>query len=154
MARILITGSNSGFGKLAALSLARQGHDVVATMRNLAKGDELRTVEAENLPLEIRWLDVCDPASVAAAIGDPLDLDVVVNNAGFEVAGAVEMVDDELLVRQFDTNVAGPLRVIRAVLPAWRDAAAAPSSTCRASPVSSVRHSVGCTQRRSTRSRH
>jgi NAD(P)-dependent dehydrogenase (short-subunit alcohol dehydrogenase family) len=122
MARILITGSNSGFGKLAALSLARQGHDVVATMRNLTKGDALREeAAAENLTIEIRPLDVCDPASVAAAIGDASTLDVVVNNAGFEVAGAVEMVDDDLLARQFDTNVAGPLRVVRAVLPAWRE---------------------------------
>jgi NAD(P)-dependent dehydrogenase (short-subunit alcohol dehydrogenase family) len=121
MARILITGTNSGFGKLAALSLARQGHQVVATMRNLAKGDALREIAAaENLAIEIRPLDVCDPASIATAIADPNELDVVVNNAGFEVNGAVEMVDDELLARQFDTNVAGPLRVIRAVLPAWR----------------------------------
>ena len=121
MARILITGSNSGFGKLAALSLARQGHQVVATMRNLAKGDALReAAAAENLAIEIRPLDVCDPASVIAAIADPNELDVVVNNAGFEVSGAVEMVDDDLLARQFDTNVAGPLRVVRAVLPAWR----------------------------------
>jgi NAD(P)-dependent dehydrogenase (short-subunit alcohol dehydrogenase family) len=122
MTRILITGSNSGFGKLAALSLARQGHDVVATMRNLAKGEELRsTAEDEGLPIEIRPLDVCDPASVAAAIGDPNELGVVVNNAGFEVSGAVEMVDDDLLARQFDTNVMGPMRLVRAVLPAWRE---------------------------------
>lgn len=122
MARILITGSNSGFGKLAALSLARQGHDVVATMRNLTKGEELREeAAAENLAIEIRPLDVCDPSSITAAIDDPSTLDVVVNNAGFEVAGAIEMVDDDLLTRQFDTNVAGPLRVIRAVLPAWRE---------------------------------
>ena len=121
MARILITGSNSGFGKLAALSLARQGHQVVATMRDVTKGEALRQqAAADNLAIEIRPLDVCDPASIAAAITDPNDLDVVVNNAGFEVAGAVEMVDDELLARQFDTNVAGPLRVIRAVLPTWR----------------------------------
>ena len=72
MTRILITSSNSGFGKLAALGLARQGHEVVATMRNLAKGEELRTsAEAEGLPIEIRPLDVCDPESVATAIGTP-----------------------------------------------------------------------------------
>ena len=121
MTRILITGSNSGFGKLAALALARQGHEVIATMRNLAKGDELRaTAEAEHLPIEIRRLDVSDATSVADAVGDPSEIDVVVNNAGFEVAGALELVDDELWTRQLDTNVLGPMRVIRAVLPAWR----------------------------------
>jgi len=45
---------------------------------------------------------------------------VLVNNAGFEVQGALELVDDELLRAQFDTNVLGPMRLIRAVLPAWR----------------------------------
>jgi NAD(P)-dependent dehydrogenase (short-subunit alcohol dehydrogenase family) len=122
MTRILITGSNSGFGKLAALSLARRGHEVIATMRTVAKGDDLRaTAEAENLPIEIRRLDVSDVASVAEGIGDPADIDVVVNNAGFEVGGALELVDDELWTRQLDTNVLGPMRVIRHVLPAWRD---------------------------------
>jgi NAD(P)-dependent dehydrogenase (short-subunit alcohol dehydrogenase family) len=121
MTRILITGSNSGFGKLAALSLARQGHEVIATMRTLAKGDDLRaTAEAESLPIEIRRLDVSDVASVAEGVGDPADVDVVVNNAGFEVAGALELVDDELWARQLDTNVLGPMRVIRHVLPVWR----------------------------------
>jgi NAD(P)-dependent dehydrogenase (short-subunit alcohol dehydrogenase family) len=121
MACVLITGSNSGFGKLAALSFARQGHEVVATMRTAAKGDDLRAVaDAEQLPIEIRRLDVCDPASVVGAIGDPQAIDVVVNNAGFEVAGALELVDDELWARQLDTNVIGPMRVVRAVLPAWR----------------------------------
>ena len=122
MTRILITGSNSGFGKLAALSLARQGHDVVATMRTLAKGEDLRTAaEVEDLPIEIRRLDVSDPASVAEGVGDPTRIDVIVNNAGFEVGGALELVDDELWTRQLDTNVLGPVRVIRAVLPAWRE---------------------------------
>jgi NAD(P)-dependent dehydrogenase (short-subunit alcohol dehydrogenase family) len=121
MARVLITGSNSGFGELAALTLARRGHDVVATMRNLGKGEALRArIADEDLPIEIRPLDVCDDDSVTTAIGDPTDLDAVVNNAGFEVSGALELVDDALLVRQFDTNVRGPMRVIRAVLPAWR----------------------------------
>ena len=122
MTRLLISGSNSGFGKLAALSLARQGHDVVATMRTLAKGEDLRTAaEVEDLPIEIRRLDVSDPASVAEGVGDPTRIDVIVNNAGFEVGGALELVDDELWTRQLDTNVLGPMRVIRAVLPAWRE---------------------------------
>jgi NAD(P)-dependent dehydrogenase (short-subunit alcohol dehydrogenase family) len=121
MARILITGSNSGFGELAALSLARQGHDVVATMRTLTKGERLRsTADAENLPIEIRRLDVVDADSVRSAVGDASELDAIVNNAGFEVMGALELVDDELWTRQLDTNVLGPMRLVRAVLPAWR----------------------------------
>ena len=121
MTRILITGSNSGFGELAALSLARQGHDVVATMRTPAKGERLRsTADAENLPIEIRRLDVVDADSVRSAVGDASELDAIVNNAGFEVMGALELVDDELWTRQLDTNVLGPMRLVRAVLPAWR----------------------------------
>jgi NAD(P)-dependent dehydrogenase (short-subunit alcohol dehydrogenase family) len=121
VSRILITGTNSGFGLLTTLALARAGHDVVATMRTPTKGDALReVVEAEALPVEIRTLDVCDPASITAAVGDPAELDVVINNAGFEVAGAIELVDDALLARQFDTNVFGPVRLARAVLPTWR----------------------------------
>jgi NAD(P)-dependent dehydrogenase (short-subunit alcohol dehydrogenase family) len=120
--RVLITGSNSGFGLLSAIGFARAGHDVVATMRNPAKGDALRAAtDADGLAIEIRQLDVTDAASVTAAIGDPLELDVVVNNAGFEVQSAMELVDDELLARQLDTNVRGPMRVMRAVLPAWRE---------------------------------
>jgi NAD(P)-dependent dehydrogenase (short-subunit alcohol dehydrogenase family) len=122
MARILVTGSNSGFGKLAALSLARSGHEVIATMRDLAKGDDLRDdAAAAGLSIEIRPLDVCDPASVAAALHDAAEIDVLVNNAGFEVQAAIELVGDDLLHRQFDTNVYGPMRLIRAVLPAWRE---------------------------------
>lgn len=122
MTRILITGSNSGFGLLATLSLARAGHDVIATMRNLDKGDVLRVRAAEeDLEMEVRRLDVCDPASVAEALHDPSELDVVINNAGFEVQASLAMVDDDLLHRQLDTNVFGPMRLVRTVLPAWRE---------------------------------
>ena len=120
--RTLITGANGGFGHLATLSLARAGHDVIATMRNLDKGDALRAaLDAEGLSAEFRRLDVCDEDSVREAIGDANELDAVVNNAGFEVRAPIEEVDDDLVVAQFDTNVRGPMRVMRAVLPAWRE---------------------------------
>ena len=122
MANILITGSNSGFGRLAVLTLARQGHQVVATMRTVSKGEDLRRLaEKEGLDIEIRQLDVTEPDSVEASIGDPADIDVLVNNAGFEVQGAIEQIDDVLMQRQLDTNVIGPLRTMRAVLPAWSE---------------------------------
>ncbi|MGA0788380.1 MAG: SDR family NAD(P)-dependent oxidoreductase, partial [Ilumatobacteraceae bacterium] len=119
--RILITGSNSGFGRLTSLTLARQGHHVIATMRSLDKGAALReAATAEGLAIELRELDVCDPDSVASAVSDPAEIDALVNNAGFEVQGAIEMIDDDLMHRQLDTNVLGPLRLIRAVMPSWR----------------------------------
>ena len=117
---VLITGSNTGFGKLAAISLARNGMTVIATMRNLSKGDDLlRISQEEELPIEIRQLDVCDPEMVKDCLSDASEIDAVVNNAGFEVQAAIEQLEDEMMLRQLDTNLLGPLRVIRAVLPAW-----------------------------------
>ena len=109
MTNILITGSNSGFGRLAALSLARKGHRVIATMRTVSKGDDLRRLAGEEgLAVEIRQLDVTDLASVEACLADPNEIDVLVNNAGFEVQGAIEQVDDVLMQRQLETNVMVP----------------------------------------------
>ena len=122
MARILITGSNSGFGLLSALTLARQGHDVIATMRNPAKSDALdQAVAAEELSITKRTLDVADQASVDAALADAHDIDVLINNAGYEVQSSVEQLTDELMYGQLETNVMGPLRTMRAVLPSWRE---------------------------------
>ena len=96
MARILITGSNSGFGLLSALTLARQGHDVIATMRNPAKSDALdHVVAAEELSITKRTLDVADQASVDAALADAHDIDVLINNAGYEVQSSVEQLTDD-----------------------------------------------------------
>ena len=122
MAKILITGSNSGFGKLAALSLARQGHQVIATMRNLSNGTDLEyCATEEKLDLEIKQLYVTDPDSVTNCINNPEELDVLINNAGFEVQAAVEQIDDELMLKQLETNVLGPLRTMRAVIPTWSE---------------------------------
>lgn len=70
--RILITGSNGAFDRLAALKLARNGHHVIATMRNLSKGKDLiEAGKAQGLSLETRPLDVCDSDSVAQASPTP-----------------------------------------------------------------------------------
>ena len=117
---ILITGSNTGFGKLAAISLARTGKKVIATMRDPNKGDDVRRVaKEEELPIEIRQLDVCDPDMVADCLSDANEIEAIVNNAGFEVQSAVEQLEDELMLKQLDTNLLGPLRLIRTVLPVW-----------------------------------
>ncbi len=126
MSTVLITGCSTGFGKLAALTFARQGHTVFASMRNLDKAGPLQdAAAAEGLKIAVVQLDVEDPASVARAVAEVAaeagTIDILVNNAGMEIRGPVEEVSDGEVRRQFDTNVFGLLGVVRAVLPAMRE---------------------------------
>ena len=117
MANVLITGCSTGFGELAALTFADRGHTVVATMRTPGKSAAL------NARPDIHQiaLDVCSTesveAAVAAAIATVGSIDVLINNAGIEVFGAVHLVSDDEVFRQFDTNVTGVIRMARAVVP-------------------------------------
>ncbi|HAT27900.1 MAG TPA: oxidoreductase, partial [Gammaproteobacteria bacterium] len=87
MAVVVITGSNSGFGREAALEFARNGDTVVATMRNTDKAESLReAARKEDLNISVLGLDVTDPesfaqfgAKVVAKFGS---VDVLINNAG------------------------------------------------------------------------
>src|SRR6476469_4425680 len=95
MAIALITGTSSGIGLATAVSLARGGHTVIATMRNLeSAGDIQKIVAAENLPVTLSALNVDDDASVEHAFEEVLGLhgrlDVLVNNAGIGGGGSVE----------------------------------------------------------------
>jgi NAD(P)-dependent dehydrogenase (short-subunit alcohol dehydrogenase family) len=125
---VLITGCSSGFGRLAAELLARQGARVFATMRALPRpeAEELRALaKAENLDLHVIAIDVTDLAEVNAGVreaerinGGPLD--VLVNNAGIGITSPVEVQDMEATRLIFDTNVFGPHRMARAALPGMR----------------------------------
>ncbi len=118
---VLITGSSSGIGRAAAELLAERGYRVLATMRNPDKGRELtETARSKGWDLTVIPLDVRDDASVQAALRQAGDIDVLVNNAGFEVWGALEEMAVADLVDQFETNVYGPFRLITALLPAMR----------------------------------
>jgi NAD(P)-dependent dehydrogenase (short-subunit alcohol dehydrogenase family) len=124
---VLITGCSSGFGQLAALTLARRGDQVFATLRDLeSPGAKLLrdTAETERLPLTVHRLDVTHPASVQEAVDEALQaavrIDVLVNNAGFAYRAPIDALTDEELRQQFDTNVIGVARMVRAVLPAMR----------------------------------
>lgn len=121
----VITGSSSGIGFATALYLARRGYTVWATVRNLQKTDELRKIsETEKLPIEIAQLDVCDDASVKSAIEKILQksgrIDVLINNAGYGLRGAVEEVALDEWRAQFETNFFGAIRVTQAVLSPMR----------------------------------
>ena len=125
MPRVLITGCSSGFGLLTAVELAVRGHDVVATMRDLGNDTALRTAcDEAGVEVHVVALDVHDDASVARGVDDAVaalgGLDVVVNNAGIEVRGPVDLVSDAEVRLQFETNVFGLLRVVRATVPHLR----------------------------------
>ena len=125
---ILVTGASSGFGRLGALLYARAGAKVFATMRGLprAEASELAAIAAsETLDLTVLPLDVTSDQQVADAIGEAERLsggalDVLVNNAGINIHGPVEVQDIEAMHLSFDTNVYGLQRTARAVLPAMR----------------------------------
>ena len=127
---VLITGCSSGFGRLSAELLARQGARVFATMRNLPRpeADELTALAtAENLKIHVIGIDVTDLQQVNNGVkeaerinGGPID--VLVNNAGIGITSPVEVQDMTATRLIFDTNVFGPHRVSRAVLPGMRAA--------------------------------
>jgi NAD(P)-dependent dehydrogenase (short-subunit alcohol dehydrogenase family) len=125
MASVLITGCSSGFGLVTAQKFARAGHHVFATMRNLDRAGDLEAArDAENLPITILPLDVRDGASIQSTVRTALGagpIDVLVNNAGYALSGPVEEVEEDELVAQFDTNVFGLVRMIRAVAPGMRE---------------------------------
>ncbi len=127
---ILVTGSNSGFGRLSVETLARQGYRVFAGMRavggrNALAAEALRALaDREQLALRIVELDITDDESVEQAIASIVDstgrLDVVVNNAGLAFSGPLEAFTPEQVRQQFETNVFGMVRVNRAALPHMR----------------------------------
>jgi NAD(P)-dependent dehydrogenase (short-subunit alcohol dehydrogenase family) len=121
----LITGANRGLGRAIALELARRGHHVVASMRDLEGAADLRAnAAAAGGSLDAVELDVCDDRSVRAAIERVLDehgaIDVLVNNAAIVDFSAIEDITDERAQRVLDTNLVGMLRTTRAVLPSMR----------------------------------
>ena len=118
-----ITGASSGFGECLATLLLAKGDKVAATFRQQKQADEFTKKSA---PSGVGiLLDVSNVARVPGAVQEAIaalgHLDVIVNNAGYGSLGPIEEVDEEEVQRQFDVNVFGPLRVLRAVLPHLRE---------------------------------
>ncbi|RYZ48287.1 MAG: SDR family oxidoreductase [Sphingobacteriales bacterium] len=118
---ILITGSSSGIGKAAVTYFAGKGWNVIATMRNPRQDHDW----AGNPHILVLPLDVQDAGSIAAAIAAGIGhfgaIDAVLNNAGYGEFGIFEGASDQQVLEQFDINVFGVMRVIRAILPHFRD---------------------------------
>ena len=121
----IVTGSSSGIGYSTALRLARSGYFTFATMRNPAKGTDLiKIAQRESLPLLVEQMDVADIKSIKEFMERIREstgrIDVLVNNAGYVLAGALENVSAEEIRKQFDTNLLGVIQVTQNVLPAMR----------------------------------
>jgi NAD(P)-dependent dehydrogenase (short-subunit alcohol dehydrogenase family) len=117
---IVITGASSGIGKATARLFAEKGWNVVATMRDPAKEQELRETDR----LKLVALDVQDPAgppaAAAAAVKAFGKIDVWLNNAGYGAFGPVEAGTRAQIQRQFDVNVFGLIACVHAVAPHFR----------------------------------
>jgi NAD(P)-dependent dehydrogenase (short-subunit alcohol dehydrogenase family) len=120
MKTILITGASSGIGRVTVIRFQATGWNVAATMRNPAKEAEIQKYSN----VAVFPLDVTDQESINAAVAGALDkfggLDVLLNNAGYGLAGPFEAVEATQLERQFATNVFGPVHTTQACLPHFR----------------------------------
>lgn len=117
---ILITGSSSGIGKAAALKFAREGWNVIATMRSPELEQQLTALPN----VFVTQLDVQNPETIQKAIDNGIDrfgqIDAVINNAGYGQNGVFEAITPEQIQKQFDVNVFGVMNVTRALLPHFR----------------------------------
>ncbi len=121
----IVTGSSSGIGLETALTLARNGYFTYATMRNPEKDAPIKNaLKKENLPIKVIQLDVIDDESLKNAIDQVTSeagrIDVLVNNAGYGLVGALEELTMGEIKAQYETNLFGLVRVIQAVLPTMR----------------------------------
>jgi len=114
---VLITGASSGIGRTAAEQLAVRGHRVFGTTRGASRS-------ADDHGIEMLRLDLRDDAAAMSCVNEVVlragRIDVLVNNAGYALFGAVEETSPDEARELFDIHVFGALRMIRAVLPAMR----------------------------------
>lgn len=128
MPTVLITGTSTGFGRVATELLAARGWRVFATMRDLARKEPLeRALKEAGLSERVTFvqLDVTDPSSIEAAVESVLaqtgnTLDAVVHNAGIAVAGVLEDLSEADIRRVMETNFLGVLNLTRVLLPTFR----------------------------------
>lgn len=117
---ILITGTSSGIGKSTVIEFAKKGWNVIATQRNPESETDFESFEH----VKLFSLDVTDLKSVTEVFRKVKEeygaIDVVVNNAGYGVDGAFEAMTDEVIEKQFNTNVFGLMRITREAIKLMR----------------------------------
>src|SRR5215472_19213699 len=120
MSTIFITGSSSGLGRATAKLFASKGWKVIASMRNPANEKELAKLPG----ITLMSLDITDPREIERIAQEVVasgGVDVVFNNAGYGLSGALEALTDEQILRVVETNLLGAIRVTKAFLPYFRE---------------------------------
>lgn len=121
---VLITGTSSGVGRALSLGLNDLGYRVVATMRYSTGRNRIARITLEDRGIIVVDIDVNDSDSVQRGVESALAavgaIDILVNNAGLVMHGPLEATTERDLIALFNTNVLGPHRMIRAVLPHMR----------------------------------
>lgn len=124
----LVTGASSGFGLLTSVALAREGYQVLASMRNLDRKGKLEAASYDagvRDNIQIIQLDVTDSSAVETVITDALHryggIDLLVNNAGYAAGGFTEELTTQQWRQQFEVNFFGLVTVTKAVLPSMRE---------------------------------
>lgn len=119
--QVLITGTSSGFGFRLALLYARNGYTTYASVRNLKSDGAIELIHSakkEALPLHVVHIDVTDDTTIAHTVNSIQgSIDILINNAGFGMVGPVEDFTVDEIKKQYDTNVFGTIRMIKAVAP-------------------------------------
>jgi len=114
---VLITGASSGIGLACARNLSKKGFQVFGTTR-------LRKSTSQELPYNLMPLDVCSEDDVTKVVANVLEkagrLDVLINNAGFGIAGPIEETPINEIKAQLEVNFYGLLRMCKAVIPIMR----------------------------------
>ena len=114
-----ITGASSGLGLALTKKVLEQGHGVIAAVRRVEAMDALKKVYPQALVVES--LDVTDPVAIRNVAARHADVDVVMNNAGGAVIGAMEEMSEDDIQQQIALNLLAPIHVTRAFLPALRE---------------------------------
>lgn len=117
---IFITGASAGLGKSTAKLFQSKGWNVIATMRNPENETELTQLKN----VTVLKLDITDNAQIldiVHKVTQQYAVDVVLNNAGYGLIGALEALTDEQITRQIDTNLLGVIRITKAFIPYFRE---------------------------------
>lgn len=127
---VLITGCSSGMGFQTALKFARDGYTTIASVRDIQSTGARELIKIKNkekLPLEVIKIDVTDDKSVSEGVKQATKLakvrgkiDILINNAGFGYLGPIEDFTIDEIKNQYETNIFGVVRMVKAVAPIMR----------------------------------